>query len=97
MSKLPMMMVAAAFFVASAHAEEAVINGPADKKPADSQAYYGAAPLFPSPYVATLQKVLPSGDVTIRGNSADTAHGALRNLERTWREYFESGGWGGPG
>lgn len=52
---------------------------------------------FPTPYVATIRKVMPSGHVTITGNSAATVAQAQANLEATRAEYYESGGWGGPG
>ena len=54
-------------------------------------------PKFPTPYVATVRKVMPSGKVTIQGNSGDTVEQALENLRKTRQEYYESGGWGGPG
>lgn len=52
---------------------------------------------YPTPYVATVSKLMQSGKVTITGNSAPTVAKALENLQATRREYYESGGWGGPG
>lgn len=52
---------------------------------------------YPTPYVATVSKILQSGWVTIIGNSAPSVEKAQENLEATRREYYESGGWGGPG
>lgn len=52
---------------------------------------------FPTPYVASVSKVMPSGVVTIKGNSAPTVAEALANLQATRVEYYASGGWGGPG
>lgn len=52
-------------------------------------------PNFPTPYIAQVQKVMPSGTVTIRGNSAPTVEAAIENLQKTRQEYYESGGWGG--
>lgn len=54
-------------------------------------------PTYPTPYIASVQKVMQNGKVTIQGNSGATVEEALENLQKTRREYYESGGWGGPG
>jgi hypothetical protein len=86
---LPIALMAAVLSLSASTCAEEANNGPA---PA---AYPGKG--FPTPYVATLSKTLPTGNVTIKGNSSATAQGAVDNLMRAWREYTESGSWGGPG